>query len=150
MKFFFNPESFGKVQKSSWLKKLIEYLPMTSNGILQIERILDDLEDNAYMDKTLRYYSLSDVYGPVRVADDGANADKVIDCMSFYELMDLPRENIVVEYAAEKPSAESCSKNFVDDFEKYIRFMLNEARDEHPQDKAKAYNFSHRIQLYID
>ena len=129
---------------------MIEYLPMTSNGIFQIEKIMDDLDDNAYMDKTLRYYSLSDVYGPVRVTDDGSNADKVIDCISFYELMDLPRENIVVEYAAERPSAESCSKNFVNDFEKYIRYMLNEARDEHPQDKVKAYDFSHRIQLFID
>ena len=28
--------------------------------------------------------------------------------------------------------------------------MLNEAKDTHPQDKAKDYNFSQRIQLYID
>ncbi len=64
---------------------------MTDNGVLHIERILDDLEDNTYIDKTLSYYSLSDVYGPVKLSVDGSNADKIIDCLSFYELMDLPK-----------------------------------------------------------
>lgn len=64
---------------------------MTDNGILHIERLLDDLDNNTYLDKTLPYYSLSDVYGPVKLSDDGANADKVIDCLNFYELMDLPK-----------------------------------------------------------
>jgi hypothetical protein len=66
-------------------------MPMTDNGILQIERILDDLDDRTFIDRTIPYYSLSDVYGPVKLNDDDLNAGKIVDFMTFYELMDLPK-----------------------------------------------------------
>jgi hypothetical protein len=44
-------------------------MPLTDNGISLIEMILNDLDDRAFIDKTIKYYSLSDVYGPVKISE---------------------------------------------------------------------------------
>lgn len=57
---------------------------MTSNGITIIKNLIDNLEDRAYNDKNTKYYSLSDVYGPIKITENKETVIKVLDCLSFY------------------------------------------------------------------
>lgn len=41
---------------------------MSDSGILQIEKILNQVNDKAFNDKSIPYYSFSDVYGPVKLS----------------------------------------------------------------------------------
>ncbi len=41
-------------------------------------------------------------------------------------------------------------QQYVNDFLKYIQYMLNEAKDTQPADKVTFYSFNHTIQLLIN
>lgn len=68
MKFIFDVESLKKLKNGESLKKIVEYLPMTDNGISQIEKVLTQIDDKSFSDKSIPYYSFSDVYGPVKLS----------------------------------------------------------------------------------
>ncbi len=60
---------------------------MTDNGILMIQNLLEDVDNKVFNDKSVTYYSLSDVYGPLRLSDEDLDYEKVTNCLTFYELM---------------------------------------------------------------
>jgi len=41
---------------------------MTESGISQIEKTLTQIDEKVFSDKSIPYYSLSDVYGPVKLS----------------------------------------------------------------------------------
>jgi hypothetical protein len=48
---------------------MVRYDELTNNGIAMVDRVLEDVDEKVFDDKSIKYYSLSDVFGPVKITD---------------------------------------------------------------------------------
>lgn len=59
--------------------------------------MIENLNNSIQEVKDTKVYSLGDVYGPV-VINDETDKNKVIECLSFYEMCKLPNMTITCKY----------------------------------------------------
>jgi hypothetical protein len=61
---------------------------MTTNGVGVVSGLLDQIDRKAFDRDNVnaRFYSLDDVYGPIKLDSDNdqAKVDKVLNCLVFY------------------------------------------------------------------
>ena len=87
-------------------------------------------------------YGLSDVYGPIAINDE-TEKSKVLECLSFYRLLDLPDETIQICYTDDQSIADGANK-MMSDIREYIRYFTFEINDDQDQN-TKPYVFNKKI-----
>ena len=87
-------------------------------------------------------YSLSDVYGPIPINDE-TDKNKVLECLSFYNFLQLPDSQIKIRYSNDEKTDKGAAK-MIADIKEYLRFFTNEINDDQDQN-YKPYEFNKTI-----
>ena len=89
-------------------------------------------------------YSLSDVYGPIPINDE-TDKKKVLECLSFYNFLNLPDCNIKIRYSDKKTTDGGAAK-MIADIKEYLRYFTYEINDDQDQNE-KPYEFNKTISM---
>jgi hypothetical protein len=52
---------------------------------------MEKIEEKLVGTKNIKVYSASDIYGPINFSEE-KDDEKIIDCLGFYELIELPKD----------------------------------------------------------
>lgn len=92
---------------------------------------LEKMEEKLIGTRNIKIYSPSDIYGPINFAQE-KDHDKIIDCLGFYELIEVPKtQNLRVIYTG-KHSFSPAEKNqlALKQIKDYVNYYIAVSKDD--------------------
>ena len=107
---------------------------MSSNNI--IAKVIEDvekMEEELFGARNIKLYNMADIYGPINFHEE-TDKNRIIDCLTFYELLSLPKNKPIKVIFKEKHEDDSSrNKRMYEYLTKYFDYYINSAREDNPQ-----------------
>lgn len=124
-------ESFKSVKDIDVIERMFEEDRLNGGSIAsKVRQDIEKMEERLQGFRNIKLYNMSDIYGPINFHEE-TNDTKIIECLSFYELLPFPKDKSVsVSFKEKLLDPKIRNAQMVDQLRKYFTYYIKSSRDE--------------------
>ena len=124
-------ESFKSVKDIDVIERMFEDDRLNGGSIAsKVRQDIEKMEERLHGFRNIKLYNMSDIYGPINFHEE-TNDTKIIECLSFYELLSFPKDKSVsVSFKEKLLDPKIRNAQMVDQLRKYFTYYIKSSRDE--------------------